>query len=81
MPALTIRLDEETKQAMKRIRDINWSEILRQKIREVLEHREKENRVKALLISQELSRASPQGYDSTKVIRFWRDRRHGPVRR
>lgn len=60
---------------MKRVRDVNWSEVIREKIREVLERRRRENKVKALLAMQELSREPPEGYDSTRVIRYWRDHR------
>lgn len=81
MAVFTIRLDDETREAMKHLRDVNWSEILRQRIREVLERRRRENKVKALLAMQELSRRPPEGYDSTRVIRFWRDHRYGPGRR
>ncbi|MFQ5838337.1 MAG: hypothetical protein ACE5HJ_06090 [Thermoplasmata archaeon] len=80
MPVMTIRLDEETREAMRRVRGVNWSQVLRQKIREVVQQRLRENKVKALLMAQELSREPAEGYDSTEVIRFWRDRRYGPVR-
>ncbi len=65
---------------MKRVQGVNWSEVVRQRIREVVQQQARENKVKALLISQELSRKPPEGYDGTKVIRFWRDRRYGPMR-
>ncbi len=80
MSVMTIRLDEETREAMKRVRGINWSEVLRRRIREVVQQDLRENKVKALLMSQGLSRKPSKGYDSTKVIRFWRDGRYGPVR-
>jgi len=75
---MTIRLDPETKEAMRRTKGVNWSEALRQRIREIAEKHSRENKVKALLMSQKLSRKPAKGYDSTKTIRFWRDRRYGP---
>ncbi len=80
MPVITIRLDEDTREAMRRVQGVNWSEIIRQKIREVTDQHMKENRVKALLTMQELYRKAPPGFDSTKVIRYWRERRYGPRR-
>ncbi len=80
MPVITIRVDEETRNAMRRFADLNWSEVLRKKIREVVDGRVRENRVQALLMNQELFRKAPKGHDSTKVIRTWRNRRYGPVR-
>jgi len=75
---MTIWLDPETKEAMRRTKGVNWSEALRQRIREIAEKHSRENKVKALLMSQKLSRKPAKGYDSTKTIRFWRDRRYGP---
>ncbi|MFQ6106131.1 MAG: hypothetical protein ACE5QF_00880 [Thermoplasmata archaeon] len=78
---MTIRLDPKTKEAMRRVKGVNWSEMLRQRIREIVEEHSRVNKVKALLTSQKLSRKAEKGYDTTKTIRFWRDRRYGPVRR
>lgn len=68
------------KRAMQQRKDTNWSEVLRERIREVLARRKRENKVKALLMAQKLYRPAPEGWDSTHVIRFWRDRRYGKVR-
>jgi len=80
MRVITIRLDEETENAMKTVKGVNWSEVLRRRIREVSRRHSRQNKVKALLASQELSRKPAKGYDSTKTIRRWRDRKHGAVR-
>jgi len=80
MPVITVRIDEATRDAMQRHRDVNWSEVIRSRIREVLERRSRRNKLKAVLIAEELSRKPPPGYDSTKTIRYWRERRFGPVR-
>jgi hypothetical protein len=59
---------------------VNWSEVLRQRIREVVRQHLRQNRVKALLMTQELSRKAPEGYDSTETIRFWREHRYAQGR-
>lgn len=80
MSVITIRLDPETREAMRRTKGVNWSEALCQRIREIAEKQSRENKVKALLMSQKLSRKPAKGYDSTNTIRFWRDGRYGPRR-
>ncbi len=80
MPVITVRVDSETRDAMRRVHGVNWSEVLRQRIRDVVKERTRSNKVKALLANQELYRKAPKGYDSTKVIRKWRDTRYGPRR-
>lgn len=80
MPVITVRIDEATHDAMQRHREINWSEVIRDRIGEVLDRRSRRNKLKALMIAEELSRKPPAGYDSTKTIRYWRDQRYGPNR-
>jgi len=80
MRVITVRLDEETEKAMQRVRGVNWSVVVRQRIREVAKRHSRQNKVKALLAAQGLSRKPAKGFDSTKVIRTWRDRRHGALR-
>ena len=80
MPVITVRVDPETRDSMRRVKGVNWSEVVRQAIREEAERRMSENRIRALLTFQELSRKPPKGFDSTTVIRYWRDRRYGSMR-
>jgi hypothetical protein len=80
MRVIAIRLDAETENAMKGVRGINWSEVLRRRIREVSRQHIRKNKINAVLVSEELSRRPAGGYDSTRAIRDWRDRRPG-VRR
>jgi len=80
MRVITVRLDEETQTAMQKVKGVNWSEVLRWKIREVAKSRSRHNKVKALLAAQELSRPPAKGFDSSRTIRKWRDQRHGQVR-
>ncbi len=80
MRVITIRLDAETENAMKKVKGVNWSEVLRRRIKEVSRRHSRQNKVKALLASQELTRKPAKGFDSTKAIRSWRERKHGAVR-
>ncbi len=80
MPLVTLRVDEETKAKMERMQAVNWSEVLREKIQEVLERESRKNRMEALRIMERLSRKSPPGWDSTEFIRRMRDARYGPGR-
>ncbi|HKZ48185.1 MAG TPA: hypothetical protein VJ397_05270 [Thermoplasmata archaeon] len=82
MPLITVRVDDETKKAMASLPDVNWSEIIRHTIVGHVENRKRQNRVEALLIMERISARVkvPKGYDSTKIIRYWRDRRYGKGR-
>lgn len=80
MPLLTVRVDDETKARMDRIQGINWSEVVRERIEEVLDREARKNRIEALKIMERLSRKSPPGWDSTAFIRRMRDTRYGPRR-
>ena len=81
VPLITVRVDDETKAKMDRIEGINWSKILREHIREVLERESRKNRIEALRIMEKLSTKSPPGWDSTAFIRRMRDTRYGPGHR
>ena len=80
MAIVTVRVDPETKARMARMRHVNWSAVLRERICEVLERRARENKLKAVLIAEDLSRKPPKGFDSTRAIRYWREHRYGPLR-
>ena len=54
---------------------LNWSAILREAIRRILGNEREKNVVEALLLNEKLRRKAPEGWDSAKEIRRWRDRR------
>lgn len=86
--SITIRVPDELKEKMKRLSDINWSEVARRAI---------ENRVDLELARREkdwdaISKASARidgiyerlraehgtvGFDSSETVRSWRDQRYG----
>jgi Arc/MetJ-type ribon-helix-helix transcriptional regulator len=75
MPLVTVRIDDELKQAMEKLKYLNWSAV----IRETVEHKIKEegsmNLAEAVLLNERLRKKAPAGWDSTSVIRAWRARR------
>ena len=81
VPLVTVRVNDETKARMERLESINWSDVIRDRIYEVLDREARKNRMEALRIMEKLSRKPEPGWDSTKFIRQMRDSRYGPRRR
>ena len=77
MPLVTVRIDPQTRKEMSRLREVNWSEELRKAIRSVITERRRVNRARAARLMDELSRPPVEGMDSGRVIREFRERRHG----
>jgi predicted transcriptional regulator len=76
MTVITVRIDEETKRLMSRI-DVNWSEVVRRAIRSRIEEEKRRNLAKAVLINEELRRASRGEMKAEEIIRKFRDERRG----
>lgn len=80
VPTITIRVDEELKRKMDELGYINWSEIIRRKIEEVVEEESRTKRKKDNRRIQEASVKSHEfslvygGKRSEESIREWRDR-------
>ena len=81
MAIVTVRVDEETKKRMERLRHINWSEVLREAITQRINREQGRHLAKAVLLNDQLRRKAPKGWDSVEVIRYWRDHRYGRGRR
>jgi len=77
MPIISVRVSENMKKRMEKLKHINWSEVIRRSIIKALEEEENRNLAKALLLNEKLRKKAPKDWDSAKVIRFWRDRRYG----
>lgn len=81
---VSFRIDRRLKERMERLRHINWSEVVRRAIEEVVEREEAlQSRGKdparirrAALRTEQLSRRSPTGWSSVEEIRRWRETRH-----
>ena len=78
---VSFRISKELKRRMDRLKHINWSEVVRKAIQEVVAREEAKlmskdlSRIRrAALKSEELSR-SIEGWNSVEEIRRWRERR------
>jgi Arc/MetJ-type ribon-helix-helix transcriptional regulator len=81
MPTISIRIDEELKKKMEELSHINWSEVIRKKIEEIIE--EEMKRKKGGKDYKRILEASLKSYEfflkygskkSEETIREWRDR-------
>jgi len=78
---VSARIDEETRRRMRRLPQVNWSEVMREAIQRKLREEERRRELdpeklrEAARITDELRRPSPPGWDSTEEIRRWRERR------
>ncbi|MEM1985324.1 MAG: hypothetical protein QXQ24_01145 [Nitrososphaeria archaeon] len=73
MALITVRVDEELKKRMSRFKDINWSEIVRKAILDVLKREEERNLAIALLLNEKNVITPDEGFSSVEVIRKWRE--------
>ncbi len=72
MTSITVRISEELKRKMSRLGDVNWSEVIRRAIEEEIRKarmQEASRRIDALREKSNIA------WDSTKVIREWREKR------
>jgi len=77
MVVISVRVNEEIKKRMEKLKHINWSEVIRKAIIEVLEEEEGRNLARAVLLNEKIRKKAPKGWNSTEVIRFWREHRYG----
>ena len=78
---VSFRIDEWMKKKMDELKHINWSEVVRKAILDVIKREEAKLRSKdfdrlrrALLISEQLYR-KVEGWNSVREIRRWRERK------
>ncbi len=78
---VSFRIDEWMKRKMDELKHINWSEVVRKTILDVIKREEAKLRSKdfdrlrrALLISEKLYRKI-EGWNSVREIKRWRERR------
>jgi len=74
MVRTSVAIPESLKKEMDKI-DVNWSAVIRDAVRRRLDYEHEKNVAEAVLINEKLRRKAPEGWDSAKVIRTWRDRR------
>ena len=73
MPLVIVKVDEELKRKMEELRHINWSEVIRQAITNVVEAKKERNLAKAILLNEEHVIVPEEGYSSTELIRKLRE--------
>ncbi len=74
MYMMTVRVDEDLKERMRRYPKVNWSEY----IRESLEHKIREEEMKeAVKAMDELAEKTTGKWSGAEEIRKWRDKPHG----
>ena len=76
MSSISVRIDLKLKKLMESNKQINWSEIIRQAIAERLHNEQKKNVARAVLINEKIRKDAPENYNSTEIIRKFRDERH-----
>lgn len=74
MTTISIRIDEDTKKRMEKMKDVNWSEVVRQAILKMLGQEEGRNLAKAVLLNERNVIFPDESYSSVEVIREWRNR-------
>ena len=80
MVVVSFRISEELKRRMEELKHINWSEVVRRAIAEVVEREELKTRRKdlsrirsAIIRAERLSRRV-EGWSSVEELRRWRER-------
>jgi hypothetical protein len=54
---------------------VNWSAYLRDVISQRIKQEGERNVAEAVLLNEKLRRRAPRGWDSTRVVREWREKR------
>jgi metal-responsive CopG/Arc/MetJ family transcriptional regulator len=77
---VSARIDEDTRRKMRRLRHVNWSEVVRGAIRDKIREEERRRERDAAEVGEALRlmdsiRRPHSGFDGTEEIRKWRDLR------
>jgi len=77
MAIISVRVSDEIKKRMDRLKHINWSEVIRRAIIKTLEEEEGRNLARAVLLNEKVRKKAPKGWSSVETIRYWREHRYG----
>ena len=70
MSMISIRVDAELKRRMAKMKDVNWSEVVRQALTRVLaEEEEGKNLARAVLLNERNVIVPDEGYNSLRIIK------------
>jgi hypothetical protein len=72
---VSVRVDEKLKHEMEKLKSINWSEVIRETVERKIKEEGGMNVAEAVLLNERLRKKAPKGWDSTSVIKAWRERR------
>jgi transcriptional regulator of met regulon len=77
---VSARVDEETRRKMRRLRHVNWSEVVREAIHEKIRLEDRKRERDATEVGEALRlmdsiRRPHSGFDGTEEIRKWRELR------
>ncbi len=75
MVNISVRIDKALKEKMEQLKEVNWSEIIREAIKVRINQENQRNLAKAVLINEQIRKSATQDYDSALIIREWRDTR------
>ncbi len=73
MVNISVRVDDDMKKKMENLKQVNWSEIIREAIKKRIDQESQKNLAKAVLYNEQIRKVAPKDYDSTEVIRKWRE--------
>jgi len=76
MTVFSFRIDEETRKFMEKVK-INWSEFIRNAIRDRVMEEERKNLAKAVLITERIRKKSAGEAKAEEIVRRFRDERRG----
>ena len=76
MAFISVRVSNEIKERIDRLKYINWSEVIRRAIIKTLEEEEGRNLAKAVLLNEKIRKKAPEQCDSTGIIRYRRQHRY-----
>ncbi len=69
MAIITVRIEDELKRRMEKVKHIKWSGVVRQAIIRVVGEEEAQNLAKAVLLNERNVMVPDEGYSSAEVIR------------
>ncbi len=62
MPLVTVRIDDELKQAMEKLKYLNWSAVIRETVEQRIKEEGSMNLAEAVLLNERLRKKAPAGW-------------------
>lgn len=61
---------------MDALKHLNWSEVIRKAIKSEIQNKTEVNKAKAVLLNEKIRKKAPKNFNSTEIIRKFREERH-----